>query len=94
VDLTPPRAAGLARSSGQASRTLALEVEASADTARAVALLPWGDRVALVPDRPGSDRYVAQVASPAGFQGRLQTVTLILTDRAHNRSVMRIGVSE
>jgi hypothetical protein len=82
VDLTAPAARALAAAQGS---TLRLDLEADADTARASALLPWGEEVALRPSAtPGKFFALAQV--PAEWRGKALTVTYILTDAAHNRT--------
>jgi len=93
VDLTPPNGAGKAQRVTAAEPTLRLEMEADADTARVAALLPWGERADLKPStRPNG--FWALVPVPPAYQGRALGVTFVLTDRAHNRTKVRVEAGE
>lgn len=92
VDVTAPTGAGRVQTTaGAGNGALRLELDASEDTARVVALLPWGEPVPLgpSPDRPG--RFFALVPVPAGREGQAPAVTFVLTDRAHNRTAITVG---
>ena len=94
VDLTPPQGKGAIRLHGGASPRLRLALETSEETARVVALLPWGERVTLLPVTDGADRFAATVAVPRGHGDGPQRVTYVLTDRAHNRTTITVDLSE
>ena len=90
VDLTPPTGAGEARVVRSPEPTFRLEVETSEDTARAAAILPWGERVELTRSaEPG--HYFALAPVPPEHQAGPLSVTLVLTDRAHNRTVLTVN---
>lgn len=89
VDLTPPGGAGQAQQVTGSEPTLRLEMEASADTARVAALLPWGERVDLKPSIP-PNRFFALVPIPCPYQSQDLAVTFVLTDRAHNRTKVTV----
>jgi hypothetical protein len=94
VDLTPPQAKGALRLQGGAAPHLRLELETSEETARVVALLPWGEKATLHPVTEHADRFAALVPIPKGFSDGPQRVTYILTDRAHNRTTVTVDLSE
>lgn len=85
VDLTPPAGTAQARMVSD-QRKLRLEVDADADTARVVALTPWGGRIEVQPSS-APHRFFALVPVPEGSAGA-GSVTFILTDGAHNRTVI------
>ncbi|MHB9109631.1 MAG: VIT domain-containing protein [Armatimonadota bacterium] len=84
VDLTPPSGEGRAQVVSDLLPVLRLAVDASPDTARVMALLPWGARAELAPAST-PDRFFALVPIPDGQQVDAQAVTFVLTDKAHNR---------
>lgn len=86
VDITPPRGTAQARLISSPSRKLRLEVDADHDTARVVALTPWGGRTELTPSST-PHRFFALIPAPEGSR-MASPVTFILTDRAHNRTVI------
>ena len=94
VDLTPPQGKGALRLQAGASPHLRLELETSEETARVVALLPWGEKALLQPVTDHADRFAAVVPVPKGFGGGPQRVTYILTDRAHNRTTVTVDLSD
>lgn len=92
VDTTPPKAAGTAQVTANAGEpTLRLEVEADADTARVTALLPWGEQTPL---KPSAERnhFFALVPIPLAQRGTSAAVTYIVTDKAHNRTVITVDM--
>ena len=93
VDLTPPAGAGEARMVAAPQPTLRLDVEASEDTARVAALLPWNERVELTPSSEAA-RYFALVPVPAAHRGAAPAVTFVLTDKAHNRTVLIVDLAQ
>jgi len=93
VDLTPPMGDGQARVVTAPEPTLRLEVEASDDTARAAALLPWGERIEMEPSAQ-PHRYFALVPVPPQHRGAMLTVTFVLTDKAHNRTVLTVDATD
>lgn len=93
VDLTPPTGAGSAQFVPASVPMLRLEIEGSEDTARVVALLPWGAKTVLTPSaRP--HHFFALAPIPAGQQGIARVVTFVLTDKAHNRTVVTVDMME
>jgi hypothetical protein len=84
VDTTPPRGTAAAEVAGGMEPVLRLTVDASADTARVMAMLPWGARAELTPSSKAG-RFFALVAIPEGQQAAEPIVTFVLTDKAHNR---------
>jgi hypothetical protein len=93
VDLTPPTGAGQAQVVAAAEPTLRLEVDSSEDTARAAALLPWGERVELKPSTQ-PHRFFTLVPVPPAQSGATFAVTFVLTDQAHNRTTVQVEVAE
>jgi hypothetical protein len=93
VDLTPPTGAGQAQVVTAAEPTLRLEVDASEDTARVAALLPWGERVELKPSTQ-PHRFFTLVPVPPAQPGTAFAVTFMLTDQAHNRTTVQVEVAE
>ena len=90
VDLTPPQGKVRASMVEGSGRKLRLEADCDADTARVVALTPWGDRIAMAPSSQ-PHRFFALAAAPAGDLGPA-SVTFILTDKAHNRTTLTTNV--
>ena len=88
VDTTPPRGTGqvlLAPPTGvNGARAVRLQIEHGGDVARVTALLPWGEKVALLPSTTHSQRFFALVKTPPEYVGKAIEVTYILVDRAHN----------
>lgn len=89
VDLTAP--SGTARVTG-AKTGISLALDADEDTARAVALLPWGERVELARSAVAPNRFVGSATIASGHAGPVE-VEFVLTDRAHNRSSVRVGLA-
>ena len=52
--------------------------------ARVTALLPWGEKVALLPSTVHGHTFFRTVETPAEYAGQSVKVTYILVDRAHN----------
>jgi hypothetical protein len=63
------------------------------DTARVVALLPWGERLEMQRSRSRADRFFARIPIPSGGAAGASVVKFIITDRAHNRTTMLVDVS-
>jgi hypothetical protein len=93
VDLTPPTGEGEARLVGALEPTLRLAVDASDDTARVAAVLPWGERVELTRSTDGA-RFFGNVIVPPSHRGDAIAVTVVLTDKAHNRTALTLDVSQ
>jgi Ca-activated chloride channel family protein len=89
VDTTAPGGTGRVRLASGA--VLRLEVAADADTARVAALLPWGERIPLAPLGRPPRRFLAQAAIPLAYRGRPVQVTFVVTDRAHNRTLLAVA---
>jgi len=89
VDLTPPHGTAHAMLVGGRLR---LEVHAGPDTARVTALLPWGERAQLLTN----DRkdWLATVSVPETCRAPGSVVRFVLTDKAHNRSVITARVED
>jgi hypothetical protein len=93
LDVTPPAGRGSAAIVPGADPTLRLELVASEDTARVMALLPWGEQVALRPaGRPR--HFFGSVPVPPAHRGRADRITFILTDRAHNRTMVTVDMED
>jgi Ca-activated chloride channel homolog len=90
VDLSPPRGTGHAALVPANVPVLRLELEASEDTARVVALLPWGDKAVLRPAELQGAHWSTLVPVPPGEEGTPHRVTFVLTDRAHNRTTIQV----
>ena len=71
-----------------AGSALQLEVSASDDVSRVVALLPWGDRLVL--RRQTNGAFATQVALPATWDKPSVPVRFILVDKAHNRTEINV----
>lgn len=102
VDLTPPVgtaavqtiAPGAGDSGAPVNGLLRLEVERSGDTARAAALLPWGEKVQLQRSDREPGRFFTVVAVPAAYRHHAVVVTFILTDRGHNRTIVTADMTK
>lgn len=103
VDVTPPTGSGHALTVTSAHPALRLELEASPDTARVKALLPWGEEISLQPgSRPHT--FFALIPLPSNLSSQKQSgqqlsapkgaVTYILTDKAHNRTVITVDMEK
>ena len=89
VDAEAPKGdAKIQLNAGAQNSDLNLEVSASDDTTRVVALLPWGDRLVL---RRGKDgEFATKVAVPESWDKPSVPVRFILIDRAHNRTELNV----
>ncbi|HEX8833391.1 MAG TPA: VIT domain-containing protein, partial [Abditibacteriaceae bacterium] len=95
VDVTAPGGTGrAAQVEAVTTNALRLELEASADTTRVTALLPWGDKVEMSPSAGQTNRFLKLVPVPGKWQNRELAVTYILTDKAHNRTTLRVDMSK
>ncbi len=105
VDMTAPHSIGHEETrllasrggSGAGETTLRLELDASSDTTRVAALLPWGDKADLKPSTAREHRFFALIPIPRDWiakRGAAAVVTYILTDRAHNRTTVTIDLSK
>ncbi|HEY0074388.1 MAG TPA: hypothetical protein VGB77_09820, partial [Abditibacteriaceae bacterium] len=77
-----------------ADEKLRLEVSGDKDTARVSAILPWNEKVHLAASTQNPQRFFAIVEPPAAWQGRALQVTYLLTDRAHNRTVITVDLEK
>ncbi len=93
VDTTPPNGTARTRLDSGDQTMLRLELDADADTSRATALLPWGDRVEMAPSTELENRFSARRSVPVAYRGKDVLVTFILTDRAHNRTILTVDMS-
>ena len=84
VDTAAPRGTGTVASAPDAPQMVRLGVEHGGDVARVTALLPWGEKVALLPSTTVGHRFFATVKAPPEYAGKAIKVTYILVDRAHN----------
>jgi hypothetical protein len=89
VDLTPP--SGLAHSTTDQGAHAHLEITASDNTARVKAILPWNTVVEL--QQAGANLFRADIPVPESFRSGSYAVTYVLTDQAHNRTVMQIDMA-
>ena len=80
VDNRAPRARG---GLSDSSSNWRIAIEADEQVERAIAVLPWGEKVAL--ERQNGN-WFAGVEVPTNWRGRAASVTVFLTDRAHNRT--------
>jgi hypothetical protein len=104
VDMTAPRGMGQAAVVNGASAQgtepmLRLEIDADAGTTRVFALLPWGDKVEMKPSTVNEHRFMATVQLPSTQTAstdspRSDVVTYILTDKAHNRTVITVDMTK
>lgn len=87
VDTTPPTGSGQVRiqtASAQTAKMLRLEVQHGGDVARVTALLPWGEKIALLPSTTHGHSFFALARAPREYSGKAIAVKYILVDRAHN----------
>jgi len=94
IDGTPPEGKGRVAAVTGSQPMLRLEMDASPDTARVTALLPWGDPVSLQPSTQTANRFFALVPLPSEFEGKVATVTFVLTDKAHNRTTVTVNMED
>jgi hypothetical protein len=89
VDVTKPAAkAELKWVEGK----LRLEVNASVDTDRVEAVLPWGEMINVErTSQPG--RFVTIIEAPASFLRKRVEIEIIVTDKAHNRTLLKADSS-
>ena len=73
---------------GAQSSDLNLEVSASDDVSRVVALLPWGERLVLRRDKNGA--FATKVALPTTWEKPSVPIRFILIDTAHNRTELNV----
>ncbi|MCX6344871.1 MAG: VIT domain-containing protein [Armatimonadetes bacterium] len=90
VDVTAPQGIGAVASDAAQAK---LQIDASADTARVVALLPWGARIELK-NGEKSGSYIGLAAVPVEYQGKTYSTTFVLTDSAHNRTSITMDSSK
>ena len=86
VDAAAPTGSALIQGIGPGG--LHLEVGASDDTTRVIALLPWGDRLTLRRGKDGA--FATDVALPTTWKSPSVPVRFILVDAAHNRTEMTV----
>ncbi|OPZ81377.1 MAG: hypothetical protein BWY76_03050 [bacterium ADurb.Bin429] len=84
VDVTPPTGTATVERVMDPTLAVRLRVTCDADTARVVAVLPWGERCVLRETAPG--RYFALAPLPPDSPPGALSVTFLLTDKAHNRA--------
>jgi len=65
-------------------KPLHLQIEHGGDVARVTALLPWGEKISLLPSTTHGKRFFANVRVPSEYVHKAVKVTYILVDRAHN----------
>jgi hypothetical protein len=92
VDVTSPRGAAraaLARND-ESTRVLRLEFDGDEDTARVLAVAPWGEKIELAPSTQKLYRFFALAPIPEEYSGAAARVQFTLTDRAHNRTTIEV----
>ena len=89
VDTIAPRGSGLVASAPDAPQMVRLQIEHGGDVARVTALLPWGEKVALLPSTTVGHRFFATVKAPPQYAGKAIQVRYILVDRAHNLTTIQ-----
>ncbi|MFN3653493.1 MAG: VIT domain-containing protein [Armatimonadota bacterium] len=94
VDVTPPSGSGRVHTVATPEPVLRLELDASPDTARVTALLPWGEQLRLRATAKAPGRFFALAAVPESHRGSPTAVTFVLTDRAHNRTQLTVDLSD
>lgn len=95
VDVTAPQGKGSVLAvATDANNSLRLELDADVDTTRVAALLPWGEKVEMSPSAQATHRFLKLVEVPKEWRGRDLAVTYILTDKAHNRTTLKIDMSQ
>lgn len=90
VDTTAPLGSGSV--SASSSRAL-VQLDASEDTVRVVALLPWGERIELM-RTDVANRFCSIVTLPEEYRAKGYVVTFVLTDAAHNRTSITVDSSK
>jgi ribosomal protein L32 len=105
VDVTAPHGDGRALLAGKTaaqstsygasdnSSKLRLELNASSDTTRVFALLPWGEKAELKPSSQKEHRFFALIQVPPAWTGKVEALTYVLTDKAHNRTSITVDVA-
>jgi hypothetical protein len=93
VDLTPPD--GKVRmkvidKEYSRQKVLRLEMQTDDNAARVSALLPWNQKVELMPSENTSNQFFALTPVPEDFQKSTFPVTFVLTDKAHNRAEITV----
>ncbi|HVF10958.1 MAG TPA: VIT domain-containing protein [Abditibacteriaceae bacterium] len=98
VDVTPPHGNGQAEivvgNGMESTPVLRLELDASDDTTRVFALLPWQEKVELKPSTVHAHRFFALTLVPPSHQGKAAVVTFLLTDKAHNRTSVTVDMTQ
>ena len=93
VDTTPPTGSASSHAESASAHTIHLELDASEDTARVAAMMPWGERITMTPSITDAHHFTADVARPLPFQHKAAQVTFVLTDRAHNRTQITMDMT-
>jgi Ca-activated chloride channel family protein len=88
VDSTPTTAKG--RAFGKDSQ-VHLKLQTGAEANRVVALLPWGTREEL---KSQNGVFSKSINVPQAWRHRAAKVTFIVTDRAHNRTVITVDLEK
>ena len=70
---------------------LDLEISTEKNVARVEAILPWNERVSLTRGIE-EDQFGAKIPVPIAHAKKTISVTLILTDRAHNRTIIETEI--
>ena len=86
---SPSGEAGIRKVGGRAQ----LQLAAGADVSRVTAILPWNQRVELQRGNLAS-AWAGAVAVPADWRNRAAQVRFVLTDAAHNRTIIEVDWSQ
>jgi hypothetical protein len=89
VDVTPP--VGTANLQRLPDGRLLLTVETDDDVARIAALLPEGQTIPLTPDTRRPHHWYARLEAGPVENGT--ALTVVLTDRAHNRTTLTVSLN-
>lgn len=92
VDTTAPTGNGQATVLS-AHDAICLEINHGGDVARVLAILPWGEKVSLLPSTIQGARFYGTAQVPTKYRGKAFRVIYILTDRAHNRTTIEANAT-
>jgi hypothetical protein len=88
VDETAPHAKGIAKSSRS---KINLRLDAGSEANRVIALLPWGAREEL---KAQNGTFSKSIIVPSAWRKRAAQVTFVITDRAHNRTMITVDMEK
>ena len=94
VDTHAPTGRGVVQWSPRGDGALRLEVAGGGDVAFVSALLPWGEKVALLPSTQAGNSFFGLAQAPAQWRGQPIAVHFVLADGAHNTTAIAVEATE